>query len=370
MKRIGLMTLHHDKSSYGACLQGFALWYYLSKNNACEMVNLPVTKNDEHRETFIIRLKVFIYNCLIFFKYFWKKSYRIALSDTKTRVKRFDAFNSRIKMSEESWTKDKLYNTPPSYDVWVSGSDQLWNPRIHFDIEPYLLGFTPEEDKRVSYASSLGVLEITRDYEPLFKRTIPRFHSIAMRETSAIPVIQKYTNIKIENVLDPTFLLSKREWRLMENEYAVSDSYLICYFLGYTKEIIDYCNKQANHLGLVPIFISTNRFDVLAFPDVKFVQDVGPSEFLYLIDKSEFVLTDSFHGTVFSIIFEKQFVTYIGKNIKASTRITDLLTSLGIHNNVIQSLSIKDSNLNYQVINEFLNKRITHSEEYLNYAIA
>lgn len=369
MKKIGLMTLHHDKSSFGACLQGFALWHYLSQSNDCEMVNLPVTKNKEHKDTLIIQIKVLIAKCLTFLKNFRKPEYKKALYDSKVRIKNFETFNSLIKMSNKWWTKEEIYQDPPSYDVWVSGSDQLWNPRIYFDIEPYLLGFTRDEDKRVSYASSLGVLEIEPNYEQLFKYAIPRFHSIAMREASAIPVIQRFTNIKIENVLDPTFLLSKEEWRTFAKPIDVQKKYLICYFLSYTSEVISFCKKQAESLKLAPLFISTKAEDVLRFPDAKFIQDAGPSEFIYLIDNSDFVLTDSFHGTVFSIIFEKQFITYIGRNIKASSRITNMLTSLDIPNNVLSSLQIKDSKIDYDVVRKHLAKRITESKDYLNKSI-
>lgn len=369
MKKIGLMTLHHDKSSYGACLQGFALWHYLSQNNDCEMVNMPVTKNKEHEETLIIHIKVFVAKCLIFLKNFLNPKYLKALRDSKARIQNFETFNSLIKMSKKCWTKEEIYQNPPSYDVWVSGSDQLWNPRIYFDIEPYLLGFTREEDKRISYASSLGVLEIEANYEQLFKYAIPRFHSIAMREASAIPVIQRFTNIKIENVLDPTFLLSKDEWRNFAKPIDVQKKYLICYFLSYTSEVISFCKEQAESLGLIPFFISTKAEDTLQFPDSNFIQNAGPSEFIYLLDNSDFVLTDSFHGTVFSIIFEKQFITYIGKNIKASSRITNMLTSLGIPDNVLSRLQVKDSNIDYAVVRKFLAKRITESKDYLNKSI-
>lgn len=366
MKKIGLMTLHHDKSSFGACLQGFALWHYLSQCNDCEMVNLPVTKNKEHQETLMIHIKVFVAKCLEFLKNFRKPEYLKALHDSKTRIKNFETFNSLIRMSEKCWKKDEIYKNPPSYDVWVSGSDQLWNPRIYFDIEPYLLGFTRDKDKRVSYASSLGVLKIEPNYELLFEYAIPRFHSIAMREASAIPVIQKYTNIKIENVLDPTFLLSKDEWRSFSKPIKLKKKkYLICYFLTYTDEIISYCKKQAASLKLTPLFISTKTGDILLFPDTKFIQNAGPAQFIYLIDNSDFVLTDSFHGSVFSIIFEKQFITYVGRNIKASSRITDMLKSLNLSDNVSSNFQVKITNIDYDDVRRRLTERIIKSKDYL-----
>lgn len=369
MKKIGLMTLHHDKSSFGACLQGYALWYYLSQNNDCEMVNLPVTKNEEHKETLIIHIKVFVAKCLSFLKNFRNPVYLKALRDSKARIKKFETFNSLIKMSKKCWTKETIYQNPPSYDVWVSGSDQLWNPRIYFDIEPYLLAFTREEDKRISYASSLGVLEIAPDYEAMFQSAIPRFSSIAMREASTIPIIQKYTDIKIENVLDPTFLLSKDEWRNLAKERKIQEKYILCYFLSYSQEIIDFCKCQARSKGLVPVFISTAVSNVIEFADTLFVQNAGPSEFLYLFDNADFVMTDSFHGTVFSLIFEKQFYSYIGRNLKASSRITDLLSSLGIKGNAISTLSEPIVHVDYTILSVLLQKRIKESKEYLNKAI-
>lgn len=369
MKKIGLMTLHHDKSSFGACLQGFALWYYLSQQNNCEMVDLPVTNNREHQETVLLRFKVFMAKCLSLLKYFYRREYLRALHDAGVRKRNFETFNSLVKMSDRHWSKQDIYDNPPSYDVWVSGSDQLWNPRIYFDIEPYLLGFTRDEDRRVSYASSLGVLEIDPAYETLFKKTIPRFHSIAMREASAIPVIQKYTDVQVENVLDPTFLLSKEEWRAFERPISIMKKYAICYFLSYTEDIIAFCKQQAETLHLTPLFISTKTNDVVQFTDTRFVQTAGPSEFLYLIDNSDFVLTDSFHGTVFSVIFEKQFITYVGRNIHASSRITDLLSSLDIIGNVSSDLKIMKSNVDYGAVRENLNKRITESKGYISRAI-
>ncbi len=256
------------------------------------------------------------------------------------RKRRFDRFNetyvvfSSMKICCET-IPDAL---PEYYDCFVCGSDQIWNTRYGFiqaSLSAYLAAFAPRE-KKIAYAASFGTADIPSEYVSKFQSLLPEFHAISVREDSGRAIVQSLCQIDVPVVLDPTMLLSVDAWRKIEREPTYPcGKYVVTYILSEkTPALQQYAEHVMRSCGAERII----HLDVEFLDDDK-IQDVAhyqtdPSEFLWLIDHAECVLTDSFHSTVFSILFHKPFMVFerqakeAGNNM--SSRIDTLLQTFGL----------------------------------------
>lgn len=231
----------------------------------------------------------------------------------------FDGFiKENIKKTE---TLKKLKSTlieKHLFDAIVVGSDQVWRPRYNFNIKNMFLAFCKRENKlkRIAYAASFGVDE----WEFSFSQTkecsslAKRFNAIGVREDSAVKLCDRYLGVKATWVLDPTLLLHKEEYlNICKDVPVTSKKILAAYILDRNESVISMCESIAAERGLVLKFFEAGKNATLTVP-----------EWLALFRDASYVVTDSFHGTVFSIIFEKNFKCLYNKN-RGSTRFDSLL---------------------------------------------
>ena len=379
MKKVGIITIHNSPN-YGACLQSYALYKYIKDyGDDVEIIDLhrPAAYDD-----YVPSRK---YTCS-------RPAKRSLLSGIKARAKqligvkkrkstlyspaaigKFNEFNSVIKLSQPYRGIDELYANPPLYDLYISGSDQLWNPTQAYCLEPYFLTFVPEgQGKKISYATSVGITELRDNEKSDFSRWLSLYDDISVREYQAQSLLQGLLkNKKVNQVADPTFLLDPEEWKQMAVKPR-QEKYILMFTLQHKPEILDYCLQLSKQSGLPLVALGQIQPDVLD-GSYTAVKDAGPKEFLGYIQNAEMVITDSFHCTVFSLIMgAKNFYTYIAPNNHRGSRIIDLLGTYDLKEHLLASALdvpfelLASKAIDEDEVSEIMEKERERSRSYIN----
>ncbi len=223
-----------------------------------------------------------------------------------------------------------LESNPPVCDIYVTGSDQVWNPLLSFDRAYYcMFADSHPYAKTAAYAASIGLSKIPNDFSAEFARRIKRMDYISVREKHAIEILADM-GIAAEIAPDPTLLLCKEEWHSLAVK-TETEPYILCYFVSFPDGIKNVVDRFKKQLGLKIVNLMTTE-ESAGIGDVK-IRDAGPREFLGLFENASFVITSSFHGSVFSLMNHKPFVVTLYKN--TSSRVTELLDSFECSNRII-----------------------------------
>ena len=268
---------------------------------------------------------MWIFNCISFLinQRFLISNYKI-----KSRERRIRAFNLNSIKHSLLYKENNINESLSKYDVFISGSDQVWHPQAVCDA--YLLKFVPSNKKKFSYAASIATDKLTMDEKKRYKEAFKSFDAISIRESSSLQLIEDLYKNSVEVVLDPTLLLSATDWDEILEHYPIKDKYLFCYFLSDNKEARSLAEKFAkeNNLKIVTLPYLNGKYRKCDknFGDYKLF-DVSPGRLLCLIKNSEYIFTDSFHATVFSLIYSKQpYVFHRSESSSMSIRIHSLLS--------------------------------------------
>lgn len=281
----------------------------------------------------------------------------------KTKYDKFANFNRRIHWSTQCLcpeTKKKI-NTD-LFDYFITGSDQVWNVTFPFISDIEFLSFAPAE-KRISYAASFGISHIPEEYRSMVKAGLAEMKGISVRENDGAAIVRSLTDRQVPVVLDPTLLLTSDEWEGVERkpDMDLPDDYIFTYFLGENRIHAFIEEEAAKESRRV---VSLDLFDQKVSD-----ANIGPAEFIYLLHHAGLVVTDSFHGSVFSIIFRRPFV--VGdRNTdeqKMSSRIDTLLSMLGLeanrYNDSFDSAAVY--NTNYDDVNLIIASKREEAIKYL-----
>lgn len=317
MKKVGILTHYYNSFNYGGVLQACALQYIISKKNFdCQQICFDFGGGKVSSRQ-LIGLNIFqVYiKCInrikrkikIIINHRNENKFQNQYSnELRTRKECFSRFREDIKHSPKIYNNITIYNSISDYDIFVVGSDQVWSG----ESEVFFLTFVPDDIPKIAYAASISRNHISKSYFEFIKSRIPRFNFVSVREEEAVKVIQPYTSQKVISVLDPVFLLKKQEWNEIKNDYSIDEPYIFVYLLGDNKEHRNKIKKIASALNLKIVgmpFVHLKYKDC----DEKFfdygLYDAGPAEFISLIDNAAMIITDSFHGCVFSIIYQKNF---------------------------------------------------------------
>lgn len=245
----------------------------------------------------------------------------------------------------------------PDADVYIAGSDQIWHPALCRD--DFFLSYAPEGKKRISYAASMGVLSVSEQNAKRFGHLLQNFDSISVREAEMIPIIKKYTDKPVSQHIDPTFLISADAWRQYEKVYDIQKPYILVYALYWDRALNKQLQEMHRKTGYQIVSIQNSIRPIYAN---SIVMDVGPAEFLWLVDHAKAVVTSSFHGTAFSLIFNKRF--YPAVNPDARSRIDSLLKTLNVH--IPSSLDkLMDYSMDYSDVNVRIEQEKARSIDYL-----
>lgn len=312
MKRIAIVTITNGGSNFGNRLQNYALQTVLERlGHKPETI---FTANIIRRSLLLSRLR-------------W--AVRSVIKRTK-RQYYFDSFNKRYirpaRRIRYQTLNDGDFSTD-GYDAAITGSDQVWNPEFLFNTDFEFLPFVPPE-KRYSYAASFGLDELTSDQQEAITRRLREMRKISVREDLGRVIVKDIIGADVPVHIDPALLLTPADYRLIEERppQPLPEKYLLAYFLGEVPEAYrEFVGKIASDNGLAVTAVNE-------LPDSAFF-NIGPQHFLYLIHHADFVCTDSYHGTLFSILFHRPFACFYrqGENDRMSSRLDTLLriTQLG-----------------------------------------
>lgn len=298
----------------------------------------------------------------------------------KIRNSYFDNFKkSRFtKVSKPYHTFKELQIATENYSAVLVGSDQLWVPK-GYSTGFFNLLFVPEKVPKLAYATSFGVSEIPQNKKKVAKYFLDRMDYISVRELRASEMIEELTGRKVPTVVDPTILFTGEEWKeiIKEKKIIKGEKYIFCYFLGNNPEQRLEVEKLKKATGYKIVFIP--HLDEFIESDIKFGDEqlykVGPEEFVNLIRNAEYVCTDSFHGSVFSILNHKKFVTFnrfkTSDTNSRNSRIDSLLKQTGLMQRRYAGDLIKqiEKNINYDEVESRLTKMREKSEIYLETAL-
>lgn len=350
MMRVGILTIH-KLNNYGSVLQAYALQSTVTKLGfRGEIIDYSVhhtptvllgyaTHACREQGLRLLAISIFHYGIEFIQQRIGKltrhDSHCIPMSEI------FDEFrDSHLVLSKEPYSPEKLRLNPPDYDIYISGSDNVWLVDNRFGISDgaarYCLDFVPENKTTISYAPSMGDPNVSDRHLERFKSLLKNIDFLSVRETSTAEFICQITGHVVTTVCDPTLLLSREEWDLLLPEkvsFVSEKPYLLVYVihpLNFDSPVFQFSRYISQKLGLEIINIGYH------FNEGNPVySNVTVPEFLMYFKKASLVVTNTFHGTIFSIIFRKSF--YAFKPRAGPTRIHDLLSTVGLSERFVQS---------------------------------
>lgn len=298
----------------------------------------------------------------------------------ETRRNKFEQFiQENLEMTDKYNSLEEVSAIVSQYDIIMLGSDQLLNPKdIIFGY--HTLSFVPDNIKKISYAASFGLSKLPLTVKGKAAKELKRFDCFAAREVRGAEIYKELTGKDVPVVVDPTMLISADEWsQIVGQEPIVKEKYIYCYYIGENPLHREIAKKLQEKTGYK--IVSIRHIDEFIKDDENFgdvaVNEAGPKEFINLVSNAEYVLADSFHATIFSILFHKKFFVLNrfveGSSGSTNSRLESLLGKLGLNERRIKSLSelsekYKDE-IQYSVVDETLNKWIVDSKEYLKNAL-
>lgn len=265
--------------------------------------------------------------------------------------KRFEKYKSLVKLSEHEYNNEsELIENPPKADIYMTGSDQVWNTITCDKIDPvYFLSFLKGNEKRVAYAASFGGNKVKDEDKAKISALLKKYDKITIRENSGVKIAQNL-GVDAVQVLDPTLLLSKEEWEKIIPQRQCNEKYVLVYQLHPNKSFDKYAKAFAKSKGL-KLYRVSNCFHHIVRSG-RFISCPPLGEFLYRIKNAEYFLTDSFHGTAFAIGLNTQFVNVLPKSY--SERISSVLELIGCENRILKDyndFSITDTPINFDEVN-------------------
>lgn len=350
----------HNVYNAGASLQAYALQTYLKSLGHCVKIidYRPDYLSKHYRLDVVGNPK---YN-----KPILKQAYLIAKLPSRLRSmprkKAFDKFTVRyLDLTEKRYTSnEELKNEPPKADVYFAGSDQIWNPLFPNGKDPaFYLDFV-QQGIRASYAASFAVDAFPPELREVTSQYLKRLDHVAVRETSGLSVLKTLGVKNATTVLDPVFLLDRSQWE----EVAVRpEKSKEPYLLVYDFENSIFIRKLAEQIAAMKGLRIYSVFD-LPYAEQCFPL-CGPEEFLGLILDASFVLSNSFHATAFSILFQREFAV-VERAEKINSRMFDLTNRLGLSDHMITSNCIVPFSTSWSRVQQQLSNELTHSRTYIN----
>lgn len=345
--KIGVVT-YVRTDNYGAELQGYALQRFLhimghdarvldidkkeiDRTTFKEMARKAITKRLSHNPVRGGYAIIALGFRLVFSKLSHKNE-----SDTE-RIRR----ESREHAFREFWENainhtshielENLGSTPMPYDALIAGSDQIWNYTRTSYLDPYFLTFAKPGIRKISYAASFSVSAIPERRKQQYRDLINNIESISVREDDGKRIVEELTGREAKVVLDPTLLLDKEEWmKVASDRIKIDGPYILTYSLNSSKGYWKIVNGYADKYGLKIVNLRHDFKDKRTHKNQTDIFDAGPREFLYLLANAKLVITNSFHGTIFSINFGVPFISVLNRVSETNSRIDSILSDLSL----------------------------------------
>lgn len=257
-----------------------------------------------------------------------------------------------MKLSRQIDSYESLHENPPVYDIYVSGSDQIWNPNTMLGDMSYMFDFVPKGKKKISYASSFSCASIPDNFKDIYKNNLSTYEALSVRENNGRNIIHQMLGRDAKVVLDPTLLLPKEHWEKFVEKAKKTElpkAYILCYMLAYTfsvdepmGELLEMVQRKYK-MPVIALKTMPQSFhgDIFKLP-VSY--GIGVEEFLYLINNASIVVSSSFHGTAFSLNLGKPLVAMGAMN--EDDRVLSLLKNLGMENQFVYADKLQNSSIN------------------------
>ena len=365
--KIGILTFH-SKVNYGAVFQTYALQTILNRMghdveiidywpqyrlNPSGLFRKPAIKTKITPKYIVLRIytlfeDILSLNIKIKQKYYFE-----------------EYFSKYLHISKNTFsTYDELVECRNMYDFFIAGSDQIWNPKLTGGkSDPaYFLAFVGDPKCCAAYAVSMGKDRIDASHVEEFRELVQNIGTISVRESSAIPFVQEESGKNVVAVLDPTLLLKREEWAMTaQSPKRVPNKYLLVFTVGANTSIFDFVQKISHMLDLSIIYVGGGMRRI---PHASYVH---PCELQWYFAHAAFVVTDSFHGTVFSVLNQKPFYTILATPLR--TRIVDFLTPLGLIDRLFNSgneITSINADIDYEFAMQKLDELRSDSIAYLD----
>lgn len=364
---IGIITWFRYEN-YGTKLQAIALQAYLrGEGHNVKLIDfqVPESIHSAKKQSFFTRL----YNKLNYLAL--KKSQKVYKEQLTVRSCRLErVIQEQCVITDKAVNDTSFTDICNQFDLIICGSDQIWNPNWY---HPYYYADLPGiKTKKISYAPSIGIQAIPENKKSLMQKSLRKFSYVTVREEKAAVLLEPLLGYRPQKVLDPTMLISFQKWKdMFQLAKQNQQRYILCYFLSDNRKHWR-AVTQFSHIHNLPIKIIPQQ-GFSFFQKGEIHANAGVKEFLELIQNADYVLTDSFHGTVFSILFEKE--VYVFERFQddlyssQNARITELVKRFGIEDHLLKHnsniIQLKSS-INYRFVSSKLNILKEKSGKILN----
>jgi len=368
--KIGIITMH-KVLNFGSALQAYALQRKLKEMGyESEIIDYnfpPKKKRKSSIRNAISGIIVFLRALIMGFP-------------LKEKKKRFATFYSKFyHLSPKKYDTSVIVGDPPKYDVYMTGSDQVWNPRHIGKDANFLLAFAPKGSYKISFASSFATPNIDDADKGIYQKYLTDYADISVREPSGVRIVKELTGKEASVCCDPVFLLNKVQWNKIADTSNVKTHgrYILVYALSYMfdpyPELIEIIKHVQSQLDCQVVYLNGRTEDVFRRHSI-IKKSEGPADFIQLIRNAEIVITTSFHGTAFSLIYEKPLMAIVRDNDIEDSRISSLLQRLHAERSIVpynKGCMLSRQEL-YGLKNEsgFMENYIRESENYLRNSLS
>lgn len=352
--KAGIITFH-DTLNYGASLQCYALQKKLNSMGIdTEVIDYKCPWFLKRYSPFYIQEKTLA-----------KVLYMIAampMNIIKQKKKR--EFHKYYLKLSRSYHRENIKKANEVYDLFITGSDQVWNWKLTDFDTTFFLDFVNKDKKKCSYAASFGFNRVDEDKKERYTELLGGYEAISVREQNAVELVNDIIGEEATLVSDPVFLLKKEDWASIAGKVDVKD-YILLYSINDT-DAYKYALKLAEKTGKKLVYLSA---PIKRIGNFIAKRNIGPIDFLGWFLNADYIVTDSFHGTAFSILFEKQFVSLLARQThNGNSRLNNLLSILGLEERIVDkelSLDTIGEKIPYEFVNSKLKDYVGNSVAYL-----
>lgn len=350
-RSVGVITMHRV-INYGSFLQAYATQQAIEKLNCtCEIIDY-VFPNEWHYQNGLHdhrNIKSII------------TEYTYKLGLIRSHRKRYNiekAIAKYLNLSIKFDTPEAIHKAPPKYDVYVTGSDQTWNPKHTKGDTTFLLSFVPDNGRKISFSASIAAKDMSQEYSGIFEKYLKKYDALSVRDSNGAEVVHSIINKSALVTLDPTLILNREEWSefaLNEKSEYKNEKYIIFYLITHSFDprpyIYELLFKLQQESGYkVYSFTKIPKELNIDFDDCS---DISVENFISLFEHASFVVTSSFHGTAFAANFGIPLYSVVNDLNGHDDRQASLLSKLGIENCLVSvGTHFSEINPKYDVIEE------------------
>lgn len=353
--KIGIVTFQ-NAVNYGAVLQTYALQEILKNLGANpEVIDYQCTKiNNMYAPFPKVRSVRALLSNIVWYKR--RKKKKVAFQNFEQKYLNLT--------NKKYFSKEDLEETNDIYDVFISGSDQIWRSESSNSDTTYFLDFVKDKNKKISYAASFGSDKVEDELKEKYKQLLNDYCKLSVREVQGKKIIEELLQREARVDLDPTFLLEKDRWQEIQKKPAKKEKYIVLFIIRKSEKIFRFAEKLAEKTGYKLIYISNDRKKEVK---AEYVGGISPEEWLGYFNNAEFIVTNSFHGVAFSIILNKKFFLELQPYpAKVNSRLENIMDTFNLREREI--VNGENQNIEKEIDYITVNKKIENiKKESINY---